>query len=152
MSYDSLMNAYDILLNASGILFGVLGLWVGIFYLEAVKNSTDPDKYEQAVKQSGDLLQPFFFSLLSFFITFFIVFLTPFLRIFELDEIWRICLKSIFAGCAAIIFCVLVMQVVVSMRQTGMFQDIVSQNAAVTDMKEHFMLGKRISNDKKNKH
>ena len=81
MSYDSLMNAYDVLLNASGILFGILGLWVGIFYLEAVKNSTEPEKYKQAVKQSNDLLQPFFFSLVSFFITFLVVFLTPFFKV-----------------------------------------------------------------------
>ena len=149
MSYDSLMNAYDVLLNASGILFGILGLWVGIFYLEAVKNSTEPEKYKQAVKQSNDLLQPFFFSLVSFFITFLVVFLTPFFKSFNTYEEYRIILKFLFAGGAALIFGILVLQLIVSLRQIGMFQGMVSHNAAITKMRYHFMLGTRISKDDK---
>lgn len=151
MSYDSLMMTYDVLLNAAGILFGILGLWVGIFYLETLKNSSEQEKYKQAVKQSNELLQPFFFSLLSFFITFSVVFSTPFFKTIEINEEFRIILKCLFAEGAAIIFWILVLQVIVSMQQVGIFQGAVSRNAAVSKMRYRLMLGKRVPKDDQKK-
>ncbi len=147
MSYASLMMVYDVLLNAAGILFGILGLWVGIFYLETLKNSSEQEKYKQAVKQSNDLLQPFFFSLLSFFATFSVVFLTPFFSTIDINEDFRIILKCLFAEGAALIFWILVLQVIVSMQQVGLFQGAVSRNAAVAKMRYRLMLGTCISKD-----
>lgn len=149
MNYDSLIKVYEVLLTASGILFGIFGVWVSVLYPGILEKSLEPHKPETTIEQASSILKPLFISLVLFLLMLIVVFLAPFIRSLDFFNNYKYIAKSLSSGMAAIIFLELLREVVVSMIQTEGFQTLISRNAIISDMRNRFMSGTRITMSKK---
>ena len=150
LPYESLMSIYGTLLNAGGLLFGIFGLWVGVLYPGIFDKSSDPNKYKDTATQSNGLLKPLFVSSLLFLVMLIVLFVAPFIKGIGLSASLIVIIKGTSAGGAAGIFAALLYEIIVSMCQVDCFQSIISRNEEKTDMKQRFMTGPGVSDDKGN--